>query len=610
MKISNTQKSAIKHNKGAMLVLAGPGSGKTTVITNRTRELVETYGVSPEKILVITFTRAAAMEMKQRFLRLCGKDSTHVNFGTFHAVFFKILKYAYSYDASNILSEEERYMYLRDLMYKLNLEIRDEKEFLSGVGNEISLIKNNDIKIEHYYSKNCAEADFRKLYSGYNERLRAENKIDYDDMLLLCYELLSERKDILKFWQDRYEYILIDEFQDINLLQYKIVRLLALPENNIFAVGDDDQSIYGFRGAKPQIMLGFEKDYPKSRKILLDTNYRSGDQIISAAAKLIGSNTQRFEKQLESGRGDEGYVCILNFKNSVEQDDYVARKILDLLKRGEQLSDCAVLYRLNSQPRDLVRQLNEYNIRFKVADRLPDIFEHWIAGDLCAYFELADGSRKRQNFIRIANRPKRYISRDIFIKDEMSFFELEKEVSDKPYVIRALDRLRYDLDFMKPLNPYARVKYIRNAIGYDDYIKEYANYRGIDENELYEVLDELEENMKGFACTEDLKEYIAEYREKLRTAAQNSDLADISNSVKLMTFHGAKGLEFNNVFIIDANEGMTPYSKAGITEDIEEERRMFYVAMTRAKERLYILSSKERFSRKLETSRFVKEIQE
>lgn len=250
---TKSQSIAVRHQDGPLMVLAGPGSGKTTVVTRRVQYMVQEYGIPASSILVITFTKAAAAEMKERFLRLMKEEHTTVSFGTFHAVFFSILKLAYGFTAGNILKEEVRYQYLKEAVERLRLEIDDESEFLSGISAEISLIKNERISLAHYFSKNCSEENFRKIYEEYEERKNRARLIDFDDMLVYTWELLSKRPDILSAWQKKFRYILVDEFQDINQIQYDILKLLAAPEDNLFIVGDDDQSIYRFRGAKPEI---------------------------------------------------------------------------------------------------------------------------------------------------------------------------------------------------------------------------------------------------------------------------------------------------------------------------------------------------------------------
>ena len=283
MDFNQAQRTALEHRDGPMMVLAGPGSGKTTVITHRIRRLLEA-GVDPSGILVITFTKAAATEMKERFLRLAREEDgkrkmtgttsleaagTRVSFGTFHSVFYHILKWAYRFPAGNVISGEEKRRYFKAFLDESEMEVEDEAEFISSIINEISYVKGERLDLKYYYSQNCPEEWFKKLYDGYDEMLKRTGKIDFDDMLVMCHELFTERKDILAAWQKKFRYILVDEFQDINLLQYQVVRMLALPENNLFIVGDDDQSIYRFRGAKPEIMLGFEKDFPGTKRVLL-----------------------------------------------------------------------------------------------------------------------------------------------------------------------------------------------------------------------------------------------------------------------------------------------------------------------------------------------------
>ena len=302
MSLNKSQTEAVNHVNGPMLVLAGPGSGKTTVITERTRRLISSQGIDPSHILVITFTKAAASEMKERFHRLMGQKKVPVTFGTFHAVFFQILKHAYGFHGGNIIREEQRFQFMKEMIQNMRLEYEDENEFAGDLLGEISLMKNTGVSLEHYYPKNCGKEIFEQIYRGYDSRMKQHRLIDFDDMLVYCYELFDQRKDILSAWQNKYQYILIDEFQDINRLQFDIVKMLALPENNLFVVGDDDQSIYRFRGAKPELMLGFEKAYPKAARVLLDINYRSCPSVVEASLRLISHNQKRFEKKIRPRR--------------------------------------------------------------------------------------------------------------------------------------------------------------------------------------------------------------------------------------------------------------------------------------------------------------------
>lgn len=607
MELNQSQIKAINHTTGPMLVLAGPGSGKTLVITRRTKELIETHGVNPENILVITFTKAAAKEMKERFLKITGGSGRGVNFGTFHAVFFTIIKYAYNYNASNIISDEQRIHYLKEIISKYQLEIDDEKEFISGIISEISLVKGERMDISHYYSINCSEDIFKNIYNAYENKLRSENLIDFDDMLVICFELLTQRPDILALWQRKFQYILIDEFQDINKIQYEIIKLLALPENNLFIVGDDDQSIYRFRGAKPEIMLNFSKDYPEGKKILLDINYRSTNQIIKASASLIKNNTKRFDKNIR-GNGKEGQeVNLITFKDLKSQNDKVVEGIRYYVAKGVSLSEIAVLFRTNTQPRALIDKLMEYNIPFQMRDVIPNIYEHWIAENVITYMKLAMGSKERALYLQIANRPKRYLSRECFQKSEVEFIDLRKYYSDKDWMLDRIDKLEYDLNILKTMNPYAAINYIRKGIGYEDYLEEYAKFRRIKPEELIDTLNELQDTAREFKNFEEWFHHIEVYKDGIKKQSQSIKQSN-KESVSLATMHSSKGLEYRVVFIIDANEGITPHRKAVLDADLEEERRLFYVAMTRAKEFLHIYSVKDRYNKEMEVSRFVGEL--
>jgi DNA helicase-2/ATP-dependent DNA helicase PcrA len=605
LNLNKGQMQAVKHFKGPCIVIAPPGSGKTFVITQRTKNLIEQCGINPSNILVITFTKAAAAEMKERFTRLMG-NQLPVTFGTFHAVFFTILKHAYGYRAENILREEQRIEFLRDIIHKFDLEIDDEMEFISDITGEISLIKNDRIPLEHYYSSNCPEDVFRKIYQEYDNKLRRAKLIDFDDMLVYCYELFQARKDILGAWQSKYQYILIDEFQDINKIQYDIIRMLAAPSNHLFIVGDDDQSIYRFRGAKPEIMLNFTKDYKDAKKILLDTNYRSTKAIVDSAVRVIKNNKNRFEKEIHTVHGEGIPVVIKKLKDQNEENKEILEKILEHRNKGGNFSDIAILFRTNTQPRILVEKLMEYNIPFKMRDVLPNIYEHWITKNMISYIKIATGSRERKEFLQIINRPKRYISRECIDSMQISFENMREFYKEKDWMTERINKLEYDLKMLVKMPPYAAINYVRHGIGYEDYLREYAEYRRIKPDELIETLNEVQESAKAFKTYGEWFIHMEEYSHELKAQQKNKN--NNYNSISLATMHSSKGLEYKIVFVIDANEGITPFRKAVAEADLEEERRMFYVALTRAKEQLYVYSLGERLGKKLDVSRFVGEL--
>lgn len=602
MAFSKAQTQAIMHKDGPMMVLAGPGSGKTTVITHRVQYLTKEYGIDPGDILVITFTRAAAEEMRERYESLTGGGS-RVTFGTFHSIFFRILKLAYRYTADNIVREEQQMQFVRELAQAGGLEPEDENEFAASILSEISSVKGERIALEHYYSKNCPDAVFRQLYAGYEEKMRRAGLIDFDDMMVLCLELFTERKDILSAWQRRYRYILIDEFQDINRLQYEIVRMLAKPEDNLFIVGDDDQSIYRFRGAKPEIMLGFERDYPGAGRILLDVNYRSTEEIVAPALRLIGENQKRFSKAIHTtGRHGKNVITKL-WQDPGEENLAIAREIQLYLQSGVRPGDIAVLYRTNAGPRFLMEKLMEYNLPFRTRDTVPNLYEHWISRNILTYIRIAMGSRAREDILQVINRPKRYISRDAMPDETVSFEKMKAFYAEKDWIAERIESLEGDLRAIARMTPLAAVNYIRQGMGYDEYLIEYATFRRMRPEELLETADELKESAAGFKTFDEWFAHIEAYKEELlRQAAQRRTETD---AITLATMHSAKGLEFPIVYILDANEGITPHSRAMLDEDMEEERRLFYVAMTRAKTRLHVYAVRERYHKKAEVSRFV-----
>ncbi|MEE1102093.1 MAG: ATP-dependent helicase [Agathobacter sp.] len=603
MNFNKSQTSAIRHKDGAMIVLAGPGSGKTAVITHRTKNLIKEYNIDPKSILVITFTKAAALEMKQRFIQLMGEEKANVNFGTFHAIFFTILKHAYNFSSSNIITEEQRYELMRDIISHYDVEFKDENDFIGNLYSEISQIKNARLDINTYYSNQCGEEIFRNIYNDYVNRLNRSKLIDFDDMLTYTYELFIERKDILAAWQKKFKYILIDEFQDINFIQYEIIKMLALPENNLFIVGDDDQSIYRFRGSKPEIMLNFDKDYPNAKKVILNTNYRCGKYIVETSKNLISNNKKRFEKDIVAAKDDETPVNYITFESRKDENLYLIKDIDSKIKQGQSFNDFAVLFRTNTQPRGLIEQLITYNIPFKIKDYIPNIYEHWIARDLFSYIKIAIGSRERKDFLRIINRPKRYISRNSLYGPYISFDEWIKLYDEQPWIAERIEKLEMDMKFISKMSPYAAINYIRRGIGYDDFLIEFAKYKNINKEEFFDIIDDIQFSAKGYKTFDEWYEHIELYTRELKKQAEKK--LNNSNAVTLATMHSSKGLEFENVYIIDANEGMMPYKKAVLEKDIEEERRLFYVGMTRAKTSLSIYSVKSINEKDSVISRFV-----
>lgn len=609
MSLNHAQTEAVAHNKGPCMVLAGPGSGKTLTIAKRIEYLIMKHKVRPEEILVITFTKYAAQEMKNRTRTICGPSSYAVTFGTFHGIYYGILKWAYRLNQSNLLSDEEKYRILREILPGIDWdqepEADEEKDYLQELAIEIGNVKNNCMDIEEYEPVKYTTEKFRKLYRTYEETKKKYRKIDFEDMLIQCRDLFVKRPDILKKWQEKFQYILVDEFQDVNQAQYDVVRMLAAPQDNLFVVGDDDQSVYGFRGAKPGIMMEFIKDYPKARQILLDVNYRSSGYIVKGALRVIGNNKIRFEKKIEAFKKPDETVHVQEVKDPVQEAEYVLERIREYREKGVMYTEMAVLYRTNVDARAMSELMTEYQIPFVMKEHLNNIYEHFIALDMISYLRLSQGEYDRKYFLQIANRPNRYLTRESMKTGNVSYESLRRYYRDKDWMVDRIDQLEWDMKMICDKTPYAAIQYIRKRMGYDEFLKEYAAYRKIPSEDLFAVLEEIWQNSKGYGTIKEWFEHIESYGKMLKE--QNKKTGE-KEGVNLMTMHAAKGLEFDTVFVIEANEGSCPYKKATADEEIEEERRLFYVAMTRAKRKLVISYVKEKNGKDLLPSRFVSEL--
>ena len=606
MGFNEAQTQAIQHTDGPCLVLAGPGSGKTLTIVNRVKYLIEKQKVRPEEILVVTFTRFAAAEMKSRLCLVMGKRDLPVTVGTFHGIYYGILKWAYRMNQENILSETEKYQILCGVINKERMEIFDEEDFIQDIAAEIGKVKNNRIPLGEFVSEKCSADAFRNIYRNYEQHRKELKKIDFDDMLVLCYELFRSRPDVLAQWQKKFRYVLIDEFQDINRIQYDVIRMLAQPENNLFVVGDDDQAIYGFRGADSELMLGFGKDFPDAKQILLGMNYRSTANIVQNSLKLIENNVERYSKKLEANREGGSCLHIQEVKDPVEEAEYVLEEIQKCKENGIKEEEIAILFRVHTDARAVVEAMVERKIPFQMKEHLPNIYEHFIAKDIMAYFRLATGKRRRQDFLQVMNRPKRYLGRDSVSGSQVSFEDMRKFYCDKDWMIDRIDQFEWDVKMLMKMAPYAAIQYIRKRIGYDDFLKEYAFTHQINRSDLNEVLAEIEEAAKAFSSVEEWFAHVEEYTETLKV--KEKERSRPRPGVRLMTIHASKGLEFKQVFLIAANEGRIPYQKAKTDKEIEEERRLFYVAMTRAKDFLKICYVKIKNGKEVTPSRFVDEL--
>lgn len=598
---------AISHGTGPMLVLAGPGSGKTTVIIQRIRRLTEKMGVSPYRILVITFTKAAAEQMKTRYAALQGK--TGVMFGTFHSIFFRILRQACGYSLEQVLSEDERRNTMQKLVTEARISVQDQEEYIQQFFSQYSLMKNQLQDVSDFMPEGLPKDEFVALTKKFDGWKRRNEKIDFDDMLTECYDVLSQDEKTRKMWQDRFDYILVDEFQDVNRAQYACLQMLAAPKNNLFVVGDDDQSIYGFRGASPSFMLDFPKDFPGTEKVFLDVNYRCSGRIIRLASQVIGTNMSRYEKNIKGDRDLGERINVFVAKDSGEEAELTAQKIARLLEEGMPIEEIAVIFRTNIQGGAFARALFRRGIPYHLRDGGFHLYDHWIARDLAAYLFLAENRDSDASLLRIVNKPKRYISKDLLVEAEQMPYGLLRSLHVCPslqkWQAEHLESLEEDLRQIQKRKPYEALRYVRKVVGYDEYLSDYAAYRKASLSNMIEIADEITETAKG---TESGTEFVRKMEELSHQMKEQSKQKGNTHGVTLTTFHGAKGLEFGAVFLPSLAEGIIPYEKGRKGSALEEERRLFYVGLTRTKDRLFLSFTENRYEKPLKPSRFLMEM--
>ena len=606
---NKSQIQAISHMDGPAMVLAGPGSGKTTVITHRIKNLIEKAEVRPENILVVTFTKAAAISMQKRFSTLMnGGKGQLVTFGTFHSVFYKILRKSRRYEATEILSERQKTDYIREIIGRYGISSNDISELSQNIINDIGNIKGNMLNAQEYEPSCCKKEDFIKVYNAYNLELKKDGKMDFDDILRECYLLLCENHTILEQWRELYKYILIDEFQDINRIQMNIIELLASPLNNIFVVGDDDQSIYGFRGARPEIMIEFKDYYPEAELIVLDVNYRSTQPIINVAGRVIENNKTRLDKCAHANNDKDFQPDIRKFRNQVEELKFVVSKIKEYENQGISLSEMAILVRNNSQIQEISSFLKNRKIEAESGKHRSNIYNGMVAKDILSYVRGAlkfDGTYFNEDLIYVLNKPQRYISRQVVLSVNMNISAVRRIYSKNN-----IDSFLFHIEMIRKLPPQAALSYIRKGAGYEEYLRLYAIENNIPMSGLLKQLEQLVQECSKFNTLEQWINSIdsAQNSEGQNFGKKSSGEGGTNNRINIMTMHGSKGLEFKAVFIVDANQGIIPTSKALRERDFEEERRLFYVAMTRAIDYLNVYAVEERLGCPIEVSMFVEEM--
>lgn len=610
-KLNDRQLEAVQTVEGPLLIIAGAGSGKTTVIVNRIAYMISNCGIAPWNILAITFTNKAANEMKERIEGILGEIPRGMWVGTFHAVCVKILRTCIDrlgygndfviYDTGDVKT------LIKDCIKELGY---NEKEIDPRFAmSQISDAKNkmlepatmvytcgNDLKLQAV----------AKIYALYQKKLMKNNALDFDDIIFNTVKIFSSEPDVLERYQDRFRYIMIDEYQDTDNSQYLLVKMLADKYRNLAVVGDDDQSIYRFRGANVENILGFEEDYPEARKIVLDRNYRSTENILNAANAVIANNSHRMEKKLWSDKGDGEKLTAYTAQDEKDEGRFIAREIIKRKKSGGRFSDCAVLYRTNAQSRAIETELMSANIPYKVLSGLR-FYDRKEIKDIIAYLRLIHNPNDDMSLIRIINEPKRKIGATsvaklniIALENDISMFEAARRADEFPELKSAAAKMK---GFVKLIDELAQMKedtpvseLLSETEKRSGYIEMLVNENTVESRTRLENLGEFMTVAKDFEANDDYEGKLSEFLENVTLASSTDELSEEDDAAVLMTIHSAKGLEFPVVFIAGMEERIFPSMRSvSDPESLSEERRLCYVAMTRAKEKLYITKTERRF---------------
>ena len=605
MTFDENQKTAIETIENPLMIVSTAGSGKTSVIVARANQIVKS-GVKPYKILVVTFSKMAAQEMQERYAKLYGEAG--IRFSTIHSLCYSVLARAFSITADSIIKESEKRIFFtnihRKLLYqKVSGTPADFEEFYSDSQSYISVKAEADYQGERKTGK---EKYFDMVYGEYI-RYKAENKkIDFDDMILQCHKRLSESGADLQYWSSVFDYVMIDEFQDTSRIQAEIFYMLV--KKNICVVGDDDQSIYGFRGADAEVFFEFMRRFPDCKKVYLDTNYRSVPGIVNTAHKVIRNNQHRLEKTIKANREAKHAVRIVKNDTDIAQIQLVLEEMEQFLSSGGKRNEMAILYRTKKEAATLISALQVQDIPFYTKDMPEDVHFSLCYKDIFAYYRLALGYGLIDDLMQIINRPKRYIKvnslKGCAVERNELYKVLTRECSsrDADRINDTINDLFLDLRNLQSLKkPKEFLHYLENNMSYLESLQEYTDYVGGDSKVCTKEYESMKSEAGNFESMDEWYLYVTntDYRKAF----------DKANGVCLSTFHSAKGLEWEKVIILSANEGVTPYKYKGKIENMEEERRLFYVAMTRAKDDL-IISYVSKDARAKERSRFISEILE
>lgn len=613
--LNDMQKKAVTCTEGPLLVLAGAGSGKTKVLTTRIAYLINEKNVDPSSILAITFTNKAAKEMKDRVIKLIGNIGYSMKISTFHSFGLSILKehcdlLGYSKNFT-IIDSDDSMTLIKKIVKDLNL---DSKIFNPKmIRNKISGAKNELMDPAEYvrFANTDMEEKIVSVYERYQKRLKLNNSFDFDDLLMLPIKLLKENPDVLKQYQEKFKYVMVDEYQDTNQAQYILTKMMSAKYKNICVVGDNDQSIYMFRGANYRNILNFEKDYKNTNVILLEENYRSTKNILDVANSIIKNNKSRKDKTLWTNNDDGLKIKYHRSSNEKDESFYVVSEIKKLLNNGVPLSEIAVLYRANAQSRNIEEVLLRDNIPYKVVGAFY-FYNRKEIKDLIAYLKLIYNHNDDNSLTRIINVPKRGIGLKAIENLNTKAMLEEKSLYDSLSTQKELDFKRLIDDLSKKSETMSLTELV-DCILNDSKMKEELELEKTIESEVrLENLEEFKSITKSFEESKGIVS-LGEFLEEISLVSDVEEYKNNTNVVTLMTIHSAKGLEFDNVFLIGMEEGLFPHANClNDAEELEEERRLCYVAVTRARKRLWLVNARSRMLYGKESynmqSRFIDEI--
>ena len=613
--LNKEQKEAVLHTEGPLLVLAGAGSGKTRVLTTRIAYLINKKGIDPSSILAITFTNKAANEMKDRVMKLVGADTFEMQISTFHSFGLSILRKYYSrlgFESNfTIVDSDDSITLVKKILKELNLDPKNYNP--KAIRNRISGAKNEILSPDDYsrYANTDFEEKVVEVYRRYEEILLKNNSVDFDDLLILPIKLLKENPDILMYYQERFKYILVDEYQDTNEAQYILIKMISAKYKNICVVGDESQSIYSFRGANYKNILNFEKDYKNTKVVLLEENYRSTKYILNVANDIIKNNINKKDKNLWTQKEDGNKVRYYRALNEKDEAYHVVEKIKDLLINGEKRNEIAVLYRTNAQSRNLEEALLKENIPYKVVGSFY-FYKRKEIKDLISYLKLIYNSNDDTSLTRIINVPKRKIG--IKTLENLEVAAREKNISMYDAITKGkeLDFKNLIEEIKEKKNDLSLTELIDLILDKSGMLEELKSEKSLEADIRIENLNEFKSITKNF----EEKYGLISLEKFLEEISLVSDIEEHNNNtdlITLMTVHSAKGLEFDNVFIIGLEEGLFPHMNSfSSNEEMEEERRLAYVAITRARKYLELVNAKKRIIYGNESSnppsRFINEI--